>query len=48
VPRRKTLGSPPKLTAGALVDRNLRFCNSYLFETTTTPLLALTCIVSPT
>jgi hypothetical protein len=25
VPRRETLGSPPKLTAGALVDRKLRF-----------------------
>jgi len=25
VPRRETLGSPRKLTAGALVDRNLRF-----------------------
>jgi len=25
VPRRETLGSSPKLTAGALVDRKLRF-----------------------
>ena len=25
VPRRETLGSPRKLTAGALVDRKLRF-----------------------
>ena len=28
VPRRETLGSPQKLTAGALVDRKLRFCDN--------------------
>jgi hypothetical protein len=29
VPRRETLGSTQKFGAGALVDRVLRFCNSY-------------------
>jgi hypothetical protein len=43
VPRRQTLGSPPMLGAGALVDRKLRFFNNNPFETLPTPRLSLTC-----